>query len=196
MGPVDHGVVDCLRVIERNATRLQVLVDDLLTLSAYDAEQVHLDLRPTDLGDVVGDCLEALLPAVEARSLQVTLEVHPTLPPVRADRTQIERVVLNLLSNAVKFSHEGGAIRVGLWSQETDVVLEVVDEGIGIPAEEQERLFARFFRSSLSMTDEIQGTGLGLALVHTIVDWHDGSVELDSVEGDGTTVVLRLPRAR
>ena len=69
------------------------------------------------------------------------------------------------------------------------------DNGIGIPAEEQKRLFSRFFRSSLAVADEIQGTGLGLALVQTVVDWHDGTIEMDSVEGEGTTVTVRLPQA-
>ena len=70
------------------------------------------------------------------------------------------------------------------------------DTGIGIPADEQERVFARFFRSSLSVADEIQGTGLGLALVQTVVEWHGGTVEVDSVEGEGTTVTVRLPQSR
>ena len=73
------------------------------------------------------------------------------------------------------------------------MVLSVADNGIGIPAEEQERLFSRFFRSSLAVADEIQGTGLGLTLVQTVVEWHDGTVEVDSVEGEGTTVTVRLP---
>ena len=74
-------------------------------------------------------------------------------------------------------------------------MLSVTDTGIGIPADEQELVFARFFRSSLSMADEIQGAGLGLALVQTVVEWHGGTVEVDSVEDQGTTVTVRLPRA-
>ena len=74
-------------------------------------------------------------------------------------------------------------------------VLTVTDTGIGIPADEQERLFSRFFRSSLAMADEIQGSRLGLALVQTVVDWHGGTVDVDSVEGEGTTVTVRLPHA-
>ena len=73
--------------------------------------------------------------------------------------------------------------------------MSFADNGIGIPAEEQERLFSRFFRSSLAVADEIQGSGLGLALVQTVVDWHDGTVEVHSVEGEGTTVTVRIPQA-
>ena len=75
------------------------------------------------------------------------------------------------------------------------VVLSVTDTGIGIPAEEQEQVFARFFRSSLSMAGEIQGAGLGLALVQTVVEWHGGTVEMESIEDEGTTVTVRLPTA-
>lgn len=196
LGPVDEGVAAGLRIIERNATRLQVLVDDLLTLSAYDAEQMHLELSPVSLPEVVDDCLDALTPVAEDRHLRVGVEVAEALPPVLVDRTQVERVVLNLLSNAVKFSHEGGAVRISLRAAGPHVTLEIADEGIGIPADEQDRLFSRFYRSRLSIADEIQGTGLGLALVKSVVERHQGAVEVVSEEGVGTAVTVRLPRAR
>ena len=120
---------------------------------------------------------------------------HPRLPLVLADPVQIERVVLNLLSNATKFSRDEGTVTIRLRPDGSDVVMSFADNGIGIPAEEQERLFSRFFRSSLAVADEIQGSGLGLALVQTVVDWHDGTVEVDSVEGEGTTVTVRIPQA-
>ena len=194
LGSVDEGVTAGLRIIERNATRLQVLVDDLLALSAYDAAQVQLDLQPTDLALVVADCVDALRPGIEAKLLRVTVSPGPA--EVLVDRTQIERVVLNLLSNAIKFSHDAGPIHVGLREEGDHVVMEVHDRGIGIPEAEQDRLFSRFYRSSLSMSGEIQGTGLGLALVQSVVDRHQGSVNLHSVEGAGTTATVRLPRSR
>jgi two-component system phosphate regulon sensor histidine kinase PhoR len=196
MGPLEDGVSAGVSIIERNVGRLRDLVEDLLTLSAYDAAQVSLDLRPTDLAAVVADCHQALVPAIDAKRLDLVLAAEPDLPFAMVDRRQIERVVLNLLSNAVKFSHDGGVVTLGLRSEGTDVVLTVADTGIGIPAEEQELLFTRFFRSSLAMADEIQGSGLGLTLVQTVVEWHDGTVEVDSVEAEGTTVTVRLPQDR
>ena len=195
LGPVPEGVSQGVAIIERNVARLRDLVDDLLTLSAYDAAQVNLDLQPTDLGDIVAGCQQALVPATDAKALQVTVVRHPRLPLVLADPAQIERVVLNLLSNATKFSLEGGTVTIRLRPEGSQVVMSFSDNGIGIPAEEQKRLFSRFFRSSLAVADEIQGTGLGLALVQTVVDWHDGTIEVDSVEGEGTTVTVRLPQA-
>ena len=193
MGPLTDGVSQSVEIIERNVVRLRDLVEDLLTLSAYDAAQVRLELKPTDLAEVVAECRQALLPAFRAKRLDVAVVKEPQLPKVMADRTQIERVVLNLLSNATKFSRDNGSVTIHLTRDGSEVVLSVVDNGIGIPAEEQERLFSRFFRSSLAMADEIQGTGLGLSLVQSVVEWHEGTVEVNSVEGHGTTVTVRLP---
>jgi two-component system phosphate regulon sensor histidine kinase PhoR len=195
MGPLEDGVSQGVAVIERNVGRLRELVEDLLILSAYDAEQVELDLGPTDLAAVVAECHRALVPELCARQLELATETEPGLPAALADKVEMERVVLNLLSNAVKFSHDGDRITVRLRREGAEVALSVTDTGIGIPDEEQGRLFSRFFRSSLAVAEEIQGSGLGLTLVQSVVEWHDGTVELDSVEGEGTTVTIRLPQA-
>jgi len=195
LGHLDDDASRGVEIIERNVGRLRELVEDLVTLSAYDAAQMRLDLQPIDLGALVEQCQQALMPAIATKQLEVTVLREAGLPPALADRTQIERVVLNLLSNAIKFSNDGAVVTVRLDHEDSEVVLKVGDTGIGIPADEQEKLFSRFFRSSLSMADEIQGTGLGLTLVQAVVDWHEGSVEVVSVEGEGTTVTVRLPQA-
>jgi two-component system phosphate regulon sensor histidine kinase PhoR len=186
---------DGMAIIARNVGRLRDLVEDVLTLSTYDAAQVRLDLSPTDLFAVVTQCRQTLAPSFRARQLEVSMITEPGLPRVLCDRPQIERVLLNLLSNAIKFSHEGQRVRVELRVAGSDVELSICDTGIGIPAGEQDRLFSRFFRSSLAVAHEIQGTGLGLTLAQTVVEWHEGTVHVDSVEGEGTTVTVRLPQA-
>jgi two-component system phosphate regulon sensor histidine kinase PhoR len=195
LGHLDDGVSRSVAIIERNVGRLRDLVEDLLTLSAYDAARVRLERVPTDLAAVVGECLQALVPAAHAKRLEVTVTGEQHLPPVLADGTHIERVVLNLLSNAIKFSHDDEGITIRMRSDATHVTLSVSDTGIGIPKSEQERLFSRFFRSSLAVAEEIPGTGLGLTLVQSVVEWHEGTIEVDSVEGEGTTVTVRLPQA-
>ena len=195
MGTLTDDVSQGIAIIERNVGRLRSLVEDLLALSAYDAEQVNLDMRPLDLAAVVAECQQTLAPSTHAKQLEVVVVTDADLPAVIGDRTQLERVVLNLLNNAVKFSHDGEAVTVRLGREDDEVVMRVIDRGIGIPLAEQDRLFSRFFRSSLSVADEIQGTGLGLALVQSVVEWHDGTVEIESAEGEGTTVVVRLPAA-
>lgn len=194
MGALSEEASQGIGIIARNVDRLRALVEDLLALSAYDSEQVSLDFRPVDLAEVVAECRQMLAPATVARQLEVVVVSEGEVSPVTGDPVQLERVLLNVLTNAVKFSRAGGTITVRLGVDEDDVVASIADEGIGIPEAELDRIFSRFFRSSLSVADEIQGTGLGLALVQSIVEWHGGTVEVASEEGCGTTVVLRLPR--
>ncbi len=195
LGQLDDGAYQGVAIIERNVVRLRDLVEDLLTLSVYDADQVRLERQPTDLSGIVTECLQALVPATLAKDLEMAVVSDPALPRVLADRKQMERALLNLISNAIKFSRDGARVTVRLQHDASDVVVTITDTGIGIPAEEQHLVFSRFFRSSLSQVDEIPGTGLGLALVRSVVEWHEGSVEVDSVEGRGTTVTVRLPQA-
>jgi two-component system phosphate regulon sensor histidine kinase PhoR len=195
LGDLPPSVSTGLSVMERNAVRLRDLVEDLLTLSAYDADVVRLDRQPVNLVGLVRECRRTLLPIAHDKSVDLRLVAETGLPSVLVDRAHFERVVQNLLGNAVKFSRPGGRVTVRLTADDDHVVLSVADTGIGIPAEEQEQVFARFFRSSLSMAEEIQGAGLGLALVQTVVEWHGGTVQVDSVEDEGTTVTVRLPRS-
>ena len=195
LGDLPVGVEAGLSVIERNAVRLRDLVEDLLTLSAYDADVVRIDRQPVNLVGLVRECRRTLLPLAHDKSVDLRLVAETGLPSVLVDPAHFERVVQNLLGNAVKFSRPGGRVTVRLTADDDHVVLSVADTGIGIPAEEQEQVFARFFRSSLSMAEEIQGAGLGLALVQTVVEWHGGTVQVDSVEDEGTTVTVRLPRS-
>ena len=194
MGSVPAGVTAGLAVIHRNAVRLRDLVEDLLILSAYDAAVVQLDQRSVNLAGLVSERQQTLTALAAANGVELRLVAENRLPRVLADRGHLERVIENLLGNAVKFSHPGGRVTVRLGADDKHVLLSVTDNGIGIPAAEQDQVFARFFRSSLSVADEIQGAGLGLALVQTVVEWHGGSVEVDSIEGEGTTVTVRLPR--
>ena len=193
LGPLSRGMGQAIDVVSRNTVRLRVLVEDLLTLSAYDSSGVRLERTTVDVTGLLHECHGALLPTLTRRRLDVELDPAPDLRSIRADRTQLERIVLNLLSNAVKFTEDGGRVRVTAGNSPSGVVLTVSDTGIGIPADEQERIFSRFFRSSLSMTAEIQGTGLGLALTKTLVEQHGGTITVDSTEGVGTTVTVLLP---
>lgn len=193
LGELNPGLAQAVDVIGRNTGRLRSLVEDLLTLSAYDTSEVRLDRTNLDLAALLSECHGALVPLLVRRELDVRVLPAPDLRRIEADRTQLERVVLNLMSNAVKFTPDGGRVLVRAENAGEDVVVTVEDSGIGIPADEQERLFSRFFRSSLSMSAEIQGTGLGLALTKTLVEQHGGSVALTSTEGVGTTVTVRLP---
>lgn len=193
LGELSDDALRAVGVINRNAERLRSLVEHLLTLSAHDSQAVRLELSQVDMGVVLTECHDELLPAVARQGLDLEVVSHGLTRPIEADREQVTRVVVNLLSNAVKFTPAGGRVRVTAESCSSGVRLVVSDTGMGIPAAEQDRLFSRFFRSSLTTAAEIQGTGLGLSLVKSIVDGHGGTVSLESTEGVGTTVTVDLP---
>lgn len=188
------GMTEAVDVMSRNAYRLRQLVEELLTFSELEHQQETMVVCPVDLVEVAGQVQRSLMPLAIRRRMSVSVEAPDGVPPwVDGDAALLERVVLNLVNNAVKFTPDGGSVCVRVTHDRTHVVLEVIDTGIGIPADEQDRVFARFFRSSRSVAEEIQGTGLGLALVATAVERHHGTVWLASTEGEGTTVTVRLP---
>ena len=195
LGPVNPAQLQTLGVVDRNAQRLRALVEDLLTLSAFDAKEVRLELEPLDLAEVVAGARASLAPQLASRSLAVSVAAPDGVCWVSGDLRQLERVLANVLSNAVKFTPDGGSVHLDLHPESPETAaLVVTDTGIGIPEDEQDRLFTRFFRSTFARAGEVQGTGLGLAVVKTVVEEHDGTIEVSSAEGAGTTVTLRLPR--
>ncbi len=193
-GPLSDRLGHAVDVVSRNAGRLQRLVEDLLMFSAYDAAGATLDTSLVPPGRLVRDCAESLRRAAAAKGVSIEVHCAIGLSTLRADRAQLERVMLNVMSNAVKFTPSGGVVSILVANDAAGVVVDVTDTGIGIPAGEQHLIFTRFFRSSLATQAEVPGTGLGLALARTIVELHGGTIDLVSDEGTGTTVTVRLPR--
>ena len=179
--------------IERNGERLLHLVEDLLTLARVEDGSLALEKKPTDLRDAVRNATDEVSHA--AHKGRVSLRVH--LPPepvvLEGDAAYLERLVLNLVSNAVKFTPEGGSVDVDVTAGSEVAQLRVKDTGMGIPLEEQGRLFQRFFRSTLATEHAIQGTGLGLHIVRSIAEAHHGSADFESTPGVGTTFRILLP---
>jgi signal transduction histidine kinase len=135
--------------------------------------------------------VQAATPAASARGVEVVLEAEPAA--LAGDRSRLAQLIDNLVSNAVKFTAEGGGVTVRVAPDGDEVVLQVADSGMGIPAEEQAQLFERFFRSSNARRAAVPGTGLGLVIVRAIADAHGGTVALESTEGIGTTFTIRIP---
>jgi PAS domain S-box-containing protein len=191
-GPLTEKQQEWVAVVDRNTRRLLTLIEDLLTLSRIEADRFTSDLRPVELGGLLDGTVQAIRPAAAARELDFVAGIDdPGL--VQADPVQLDRAVLNLLSNAVKFTPIGGKVTVTARQRDGAAVIAVSDTGIGIPAEEQSRLFTRFFRSSTATEKAIQGTGLGLVIVKNIVDQHRGGITVESAPGEGTTVTVTLP---
>jgi signal transduction histidine kinase len=182
--------------ISRSAVRLRNLVDDVFTLAKLESGAASLATRPVNLPDVIAAAAEAVRPSVAAAGLSLTRTGPAAGMTVAGDAGQLERVMINLLSNAVKFTPRDGEITVTAAAEDEWGVITVADSGIGIPERDQKELFTRFFRASNARERGIPGTGLGLAIVRTIVISHGGEVELESREGSGTTVTVRLPLPR
>ena len=146
--------------------------------------RLHLDA-------VVGHVLESLRPVAARADLTLAERIDPA--EVTGDSLQLERAVTNLVSNAIKFTPEGGSVTVTLTADDDAATVTVADTGIGIPEAEHEHLGTRFFRSSTAQRGSIPGTGLGLSIVQAIAEGHDGGLDFDSAEGEGTTFRLTVP---
>jgi signal transduction histidine kinase len=180
-----------LDVVHRNADRLHTLVDDILEIAKMDAEGLTLHPAEVDLVELVVSEIESTHAAAERKGVEVRFE-EPDEPCVlSADRKRLVQVLGNLLSNAIKFTPEGGSVTLSLDREGDAAVLEVADTGVGIPADEVEKLFGRFFRASTATT--IRGTGLGLSIVKSIVEAHGGTLGVRSTVGVGTTFTIGLP---
>ncbi|MCW2834637.1 MAG: domain S-box protein [Nocardioides sp.] len=180
--------------IARNGHRLIRLVEDLLTLSQVEAGALVLQRAPTDLGAVVRAVCVLHETQLLSRSVELVMDIPDSPVILVADAHEVERVLVNLVGNSIKFTPDGGRVDVTLRAEEKAALITVSDTGIGIALDEQDQLFSRFFRASSATDNAIQGSGLGLSIAHAIVAAHDGTIEVESEPGKGTTMRVCLPR--
>jgi signal transduction histidine kinase len=184
-----------LAVITRNVDREVMLVNDLLDLSRLEANQVELTPIPLDLSMVLRDVITLLRPQLQAKRQCLTLALPARLPTVIGDLARLTQVFTNLVSNAHKYTKEHGEISVRAQMFQGCVCIEVCDNGIGLTAEEQARLFTKFFRAQQRIVQEAGGTGLGLAITRALVERHGGTISVASSPGKGSTFTVSLPSA-
>ncbi len=182
-----------LNVIATEARRMAKLVTDLLTLSRYDSNKKNTQKESFDLGDLVKKCQDKLAIEIKKKNHTVNCFVTADVPPVYADKYDIERVVLNILTNSIKYTPDGGEIKIYVGFVYNDAYIKIFDNGIGIPEEDLSRIFERFYRVDKARTREMGGTGLGLSIAKEILDKNGGSIDIKSVVGQGTEVVIRVP---
>jgi signal transduction histidine kinase len=196
-GELPDEAHEMLLVIDRNATRLRNLIEDLLTQSRIDADRLRIEPAPVDLCLVLDSVLTTMMPlAASGRVAVKPAEMPPDGLPLNADGQQLEQVFTNLISNSIKFSLPGDSISLvaGEDADADGVFVQISDTGIGIPPGEVERLFTRFFRASNATAAAVPGTGLGLSIVHEIIQRHGGAIDVDSELERGTTFTVWLPR--
>jgi PAS domain S-box-containing protein len=180
-----------LRLVGRNADRLARLVDDLLVVGRLDAGLVELVRVPLDVPAVLREVVADFAPAMAPRSISVALDLQPG-PPLEADDLRFREVVENLVENAVKFGPDGGQITVACTVDGDDWLVDVVDQGPGVPMEARERVFEPFARLPQTEDHSVPGTGLGLAIVKGFVELHHGSVRVIDTES-GTHIRCQFP---
>jgi len=189
-GHLDKEQRDYVEVIERNAERLLRVIDDLLLLARLETGKIELSFGEVDVHELVTHAAIAFRPTTETKGLR--LEVHADDGPAMVgDGARLGQALDNLLSNSVKFTPEGGVIELHAAFTDETWTITVADTGVGVPADELPKLFQRFYRARGHQG--VAGTGLGLAVVGAIVDVHDGHVRMESTDGRGATVTIRLP---
>ncbi len=175
--------------IRRNCDRLLTLITDTIRLSELDQKESTPDFVELDLYEVVAGCIEGLKMVGNARNINVSFTgEHVT---IRGNQTMLVELVENLVQNAIRYNNAGGFVIISVLNKERPI-LTVRDNGIGIAADEQKRIFERFYRVDKSRSKETGGTGLGLAIVKHIVELHDAELSLESEPGKGTTIEIQF----
>jgi two-component system sensor histidine kinase SenX3 len=189
----DRAVIDRLvHRIRAEAQRLATLIDDLLSLSRIEAEGSVGQRRRLAVAELIAAAAERMAGAADAADIELVVEPSPDAVVV-GDADQLISALTNLMDNAVKYSNAGGKVRVAGSQHRHSVDIAVSDEGIGIPAEDLDRIFERFYRVDPARSRRTGGTGLGLAIVRHVAANHGGEVLVASQEGSGSTFTLRLP---
>jgi signal transduction histidine kinase len=179
-----------LAVVRRQVERLERMLEDLLDAARVEAGHLELRLSRRDLRDISRDVVETFRESSPNHELRLALPEQPLL--VSCDPLRIEQVLTNLVSNAIKYSPRGGKVEVALEQPGSEAVLHVVDQGVGIPPDDQAHIFEPFRRSGASR-ELVAGAGLGLFVAQRIVEAHGGRIEVESRPGAGSTFRVRLP---
>lgn len=182
-----------LTVIDSECDRMARLVKDLLQLSNLDYRKTNWKKSEISLGHTLKDIVNKLELLFKEKNQQVICNIEEGMETIIVDKDGIEQVILNIISNAIKYTEINGKIEIQAYQQGEKLVIKVEDSGIGIPEEDQNRIFERFYRVEKGRSRELGGTGLGLAIAKEIVEAHEGNITLKSTAGKGTTVELLLP---
>lgn len=182
-----------LNVINDNADRMEKLVQDLLTLSKYDSNRIRNKPKEFDLGELAKSCKEKFDIEIKRKNQNVQCFVTADVPLVYADKDGVERVILNILSNSIKYTPEGGKVDIYVGYVHNDAYIKIKDTGIGIPKEDLDRIFERFYRVDKARSRKLGGTGLGLSIAKEIMEKNGGSITIKSKVNEGTEVTIKIP---
>ncbi|MDY0396955.1 ATP-binding protein [Virgibacillus halophilus] len=181
-----------LQIIYDESSRLQALINDLLTLSSLEKEYPTVKLQKFDFELIIAEIKPGFEMLARDRHLTFYIEMSGNVY-IMADSNQMKQVLINLLTNAFNYTPEGGSVTLRIYETETEAIIQVEDTGMGMEQDMIQRIFERFFRLDEARSRDTGGTGLGLAIVKHIVENHKGHIDVQSEPGGGTTFTVSIP---
>ena len=185
--------VNNAKIIDDNCNRLLRLINNIIDIDKYKYGNMTLNLEKVNIVELSESVVTSILPYVKARNLEVIFDTTEEEIMMNIDCNKIERVLLNLLSNAIKFSNKGGTIRVNLIKNDDILRIEVEDNGIGIKDDNLHKIFDKFVQLDSTMTRKNEGTGIGLSIVKSFVELHNGNISVESKINEGSIFTVDLP---
>ena len=184
--------VEFLHDINSEVDRMTAIINDLLTLVKLDQKEIPLNFKEIDLNQLLAGINKRLQPLADAKGVSLEADYLKEIT-ADADEMKVSLAISNLVDNAIKYTPEGGTVKVTLDADHQNVFITVADTGIGIPEQEVNRIFERFYRVDKTRDRETGGTGLGLSITHATIMMHKGSIKVNSKEEEGTTILVRIP---
>ena len=184
--------VEFLHDINSEVDRMTAIINDLLTLVKLDQKEIPLNFKEIDLNQLLAGINKRLQPLADAKGVSLEGDYLKEIT-ADADEMKLSLAISNLVDNAIKYTPEGGTVKVTLDADHQNVFITVADTGIGIPEQEVNRIFERFYRVDKTRDRETGGTGLGLSITHATIMMHKGSIKVNSKEEEGTTILVRIP---
>lgn len=191
-GPVNNEQKKQLGMVQTSARHLLSLINDVLDISKIEAGQLNINIERFDISQVIRKVVDNSRPFAEKKNLRMEILVARGVKNVYSDKLRVEQILLNLVTNAIKFT-VAGSITIECSLIRQFVVIKLTDTGIGIEKEEMEKLFKPFMQVDTGLTRKYEGTGLGLSICKRLLDLLNGSIEVESVPGTGSTFIVKLP---
>jgi signal transduction histidine kinase len=193
VGPLNDEQKKQLNMVRRSSQHLLALINDVLDISKIEAGQLQVAYERTDLRQIIEKTVQSTRPLAEGKGLELGVEISPEIETITGDPRRVEQVLLNLLGNAIKFT-EKGSVRIVCEADGDNVLVKVMDTGIGIKNEDMETVFKSFRQIDSGLTRKFEGTGLGLSISKRLVELMGGKIWVTSIWGEGSTFCFSLPK--